>query len=119
MIHIESAGVDGLLARAVAGTDHVHVVDGGADREETYDRFVAAFALPDHFGRNVDALMDSLREVADRHDAPWTLVWRPGRRNAPDPTVPGLETGTDPGILDVLASLEEEYPQVSIIVADR
>ena len=31
MIHIEAAGVDGLLARAAAGTDHVHVVDGGAD----------------------------------------------------------------------------------------
>ena len=119
MIHIESAGVDGLLARAVAGADHIHVVDGGVDREETYDRFAATFALPDHFGRNLDALMDSLRDVADRHDRPWTLVWRPGHRHAPDPTVAGHETGTDAGILDVLASLEEEYPQVSVIVADR
>ena len=60
MIHMEAAGVDGLLARAVAGTDHVHLVDGGADREETYDRFVEALLLPEHFGRNLDALMDCL-----------------------------------------------------------
>lgn len=117
MIHIESAGVDGLLARAAAGTDHVHLVDGGADREETYDRFVAALAFPDHFGRNLDALMDCLRDVADRHDAPWTLVWRPGRHAAPD--VVGLDTGTDPGIIGVLADLEDECPGVSVVVADR
>lgn len=119
MIHIEAAGVDGLLARAAAGTDHVHLVDGGADREEAYDRFVEALGFPDHFGRNLDALMDCLRDVADRHTAPWTLVWRPGRRDAPDPTVPGLDTGTDPGIIGVLADLEGEYAGVSVVVADR
>lgn len=105
MIHLEAAGVDGLLARAVAGTDHVHLVDGGADRDETYDRFVEALLLPEHFGRNLDALMDCLRDVADRHEAPWTLVWRPG---APDA-----------GVLHVLADLDEEYPDLSIVVADR
>lgn len=119
MIHIESAGVDGLLARAAAGTDHLHLVDGGADREETYDRFVEALGFPDHFGRTLDALIDCLRDVADRHDAPWTLVWRPGHHDAPDPTVPGLDTGTDPGIISVLADLEQEYDGVSIVVADR
>lgn len=105
MIHMEAAGVDGLLARAVAGTDHVHLVDGGADRDETYDRFVEALLLPEHFGRNLDALMDCLRDVADRHEAPWTLVWRPG---APDA-----------GVLHVLADLDDEYPDLSIVVADR
>ena len=107
MIHIEAAGVDGLLARAVAGTDHVHLVDGGADREETYDRFVEALLLPEHFGRNLDALMDCLRDVADRHEGPWTLVWRPGHG------------GADPGVLDVLGDLDDEYPDLSIVVADR
>ncbi|RWU81936.1 hypothetical protein CWN80_14145 [Janibacter hoylei PVAS-1] len=102
---MEAAGVDGLLARAVAGTDHVHLVDGGADRDETYDRFVEALLLPEHFGRNLDALMDCLRDVADRHEAPWTLVWRPG---APDA-----------GVLHILADLDEEYPDLSIVVADR
>lgn len=105
MIHMEAAGVDGLLARAVAGTDHVHLVDGGADRDETYDRFVEALLLPEHFGRNLDALMDCLRDVADRHEAPWTLVWRPG---APDA-----------GVLHILVDLDEEYPDLSIVVADR
>lgn len=106
MIHIEAAGVDGLLARAAAGTDHVHLVDGGVGREGTYDRFVEALGLPEYFGRNLDALMDSLRDVSDRHDAPWTLVWRPGG-------------DTDDGVLEVLASLEREYPDLSVVVADR
>lgn len=119
MIHIEAAGVDGLLARAVAGSDHVHLVDGGADREETYDRFVEALGFPEHFGRNLDALMDCLRDVADRHGSPWTLVWRPGHHNAPDPNVAGLDAGTDPGILAVLADLEQEYAALSVVVADR
>lgn len=109
MIHIEAAGVDGLLARAAAGTDHVHVVDGGTDRSEIYAHFVAALALPDHFGHNLDALMDSLRDVADRHESPWTLVWRPGSAAA----------GTDEGVLDVLASLEREYDDLSVVIADR
>lgn len=116
MIHIEAAGVDGLLARAAAGTDHVHVVDGGTDRAAIYDHFVEALALPEHFGRNLDALMDSLRDVADRHDAPWTLVWRPGRAV---PGAGGLDSGTDEGVLDVLASLEREYPDLSVVIADR
>lgn len=119
MIHIEAAGVDGLLAWAVAGTDHIHVVDGGADREEIYDRFAAALLFPEHFGRNLDALMDCLRDVADRHEAPWTLVWRPGRHDAPDPYVPTAGTGTDPDVLAVLADLDAEYPDLSIVVADR
>ncbi|HIZ97973.1 MAG TPA: barstar family protein [Candidatus Janibacter merdipullorum] len=111
MIHIEAAGVDALLARAATGTDHVHLVDGGAGREETYDRFVAALAFPEHFGRNLDALMDCLRDVADRHDAPWTLVWRPGHHDA--------HPGTDAGVLGVLADLDEEYPDLSVVIADR
>lgn len=119
MIHIEAAGADGLLARAVAGSDHLHLVDGGADREEIYDRFVAALGFPEHFGRNLDALMDCLRDVADRHDSPWTLVWRPGRHDAADPHVPGLATGTDAGVLAVLGDLEREYPTLSVVVADR
>jgi hypothetical protein len=119
VIHIEAAGVDGLLARAVAGTDHVHLVDGGADREEIYDRFARGLLFPAHFGRNLDALMDCLRDVADRHDAPWTLVWRPGHHDAPDPMHPGGGVGTDPAILDVLSDLDDEYPDLSIVVADR
>ncbi|WP_435203547.1 barstar family protein [Janibacter sp. GS2] len=117
MIHIEAAGVDGLLARAAAGTDHVHLVDGGAGREETYDRFADALAFPEHFGRNLDALMDCLRDVADRHEAPWTLIWRPGQDVGP--TAPSLDTGSDPGVIGVLADLEREYAGVSVVVADR
>ena len=114
MIHIEAAGVDGLLARAVAGTDHVHLVEGGGSREETYDAFVEALGIPEYFGRNLDALMDSLRDVGDRHEAPWTLVWRPRH-----PLGAAGETPTDEGVLAVLASLEGEYPDLSVVVADR
>lgn len=86
MIHIEATGVDGLLARAVTSTDHVHLVDGGSGREETYDRFAEALVLPEHFGRNLDALMDCLRDVADRHEGPspgW--VGREARQRTANP----------------------------------
>lgn len=119
MIHIEAAGIDGLLARAVAGTEHVHLVDGGADREEIYDRFAETLLFPEHFGRNLDALMDCLRDVADRHEHPWTLVWRPDHHDAPDPHLATESTGTDAGVLAVLADLDAEYPDLSIVVADR
>lgn len=111
MIHIEAGGVEGLLARARAGTDHVHLVDGGTDRAEALARFATELDFPGWFGGNLDALMDCLRDVADRHEHPWTLVWRPG---AVEP-----DGGTDPGILGVLSSLEEEYAGVSVVVADR
>jgi len=111
VIHIDSEGVDGLLARARAGTDRVHVVDGGTTRAEVLARFADVLDFPEWFGGNLDALMDCLRDVADRHEDPWTLVWAPGDTE-PD-------GGADPGVLGVLSSLEEEYPGVSVVVADR
>lgn len=111
MIHIDSEGVDGLLERARTSADRVHVVDGGTTRAEVLARFAEVLDFPEWFGGNLDALMDCLRDVADGQEDPWTLVWAPGDTE-PD-------GGADPGVLGVLSSLEEEYPRVSVVVADR
>lgn len=123
MIHIERSAVDDLFARALTGPEHVHLVDGGADRLSSLDAFAAALAFPDYFGHNLDALLDCLRDMAEAHERPWTLLWRPADHAGRDLSLPvGVGAGpaeTDPGILEVLADLEEEYPDVTVVVADR
>lgn len=123
MIHIERAAVDDFLARAITGPEHVHLVDGGADRPSSLDAFARSLALPDHFGHNLDALLDCLREKADAHSRPWTLLWRPAEHAARDLSLPPGEGAgpaeTDPGVLEVLADLEGEYPDLTVVVADR
>lgn len=123
MIHVERTAVDGLLARALTSPEHLHLVSGGADRQSTLDAFARSLAFPDHFGHNLDALMDCLREKGEAHRAPWTLVWRPARHDGADLTLPlAVRTGpdeTDPGVLAVLEDFEGEYPDVTVVVADR
>lgn len=123
MIHIEHAGVDGLLARALTTSEHLHLVDGGVDRPSILDAFARQLGFPDHFGHNLDALMDCLREKGDAHASPWTLVWRPWPHDGRDLSLPpGQGAGpseTDPGVLGVLADFEDEYPDVTVVVADR
>ena len=36
-----------------------------SDKEALYDRIESAFAFPDYFGRNLDALYDLLTEISD------------------------------------------------------
>lgn len=45
----------------------VHEVDGSGWRSvgELHDGLAAALSLPDHYGRNLDALLDVLRDVAE------------------------------------------------------
>lgn len=107
MIRLEPEEVDDLLVAAMHERVHLHVVDGGHDRESTYDAFAAALDLPDWFGRNLDALFDSLLDIADRHVGPWTLLWRPA---------PGSDAATDEGLLGVLADLESEDQGVTVAV---
>ena len=107
MIRLDAEAVDSLLVEAMHGNLHLHVVDGGHDRESAYDAFEAALDLPDWFGRNLDALYDCLLDIVDRHDGPWTLLWLPAA---------GSEAADDAGLLGVLADLEMESEGLTVAV---
>ena len=109
MIRLDAEAVDSLLVEAMHGNLHLHVVDGGHDRESAYDAFAASLDLPEWFGRNLDALFDSLLEIADRHVGGWTLLWIP---------TPGSDAATDAGLLGVLEDVEEQAEGLTVAVAD-
>lgn len=106
MIHLSQAEVAPFITARSRGGEHLHVVmdDGEGD---IYDPFVRALHLPSWTGHNLDALIDALRDVVDRHDAPWTLVWQPA---------PGRERTA--GVQAVLADLEDEAPGLTVALAD-
>ena len=106
MIRLEPDGVDQLLLEAMYGRVHLHVVDGGFDRDSTYDAFVETFDLPEHFGHNLDALYDCLLDVASRHVGAWTLLWRP---------TPGGEQ--DRGLMGVLGDVGLESDGLTVAVS--
>lgn len=110
MRQVTPAELGRLIAAGERGELHLHLVEsrdgvsaaaGSSGREAAYDAFATAFGLPGWFGRNLDALLDSLRDVADRHEGPWTLAWAP-------------EGDPDPGILEVLAEIEAQTPGLEI-----
>lgn len=106
MIHLERADRAPFIESLSRAGEHLHVViDDG--RGDIYDPFIRALRLPSWTGHNLDALLDALRDVADAHGSPWTLVWEP----APE----RLRTE---GVRSVLADLESQTPGLSIAVAD-
>lgn len=113
MIHTDRAGADELMAEALRGDVHLHVVIGGSDRESALSAFARSLVFPDYFGHNLDALLDCLRDLADLHEGDWTLLWRPLA------TVAGLGAeGPDDGVLGVLADLEQETAALTVVVSD-
>ena len=72
--------------------------EGAADKAAVMESFAEGLDLPDWFGRNLDALVDSLSDVGV-DDAPTVLLWdRPDAFEAGDP---------------------EQYAQVLDILAER
>lgn len=53
----------------------VTIVPAGATKAESLDIFADALRLPEWFGRNLDALADSLGEYAAALSGPTELVW--------------------------------------------
>ena len=110
MRRVTAAELDRLVAAQERGELHLHLVEsaggtaGPGGREAAYDAFAEAFGLPPWFGRNLDALLDALRDVADRHEGAWTLAWAA----AGEP---------DAGVLGVLADLEEQTPDLDVVVS--
>lgn len=95
-----------------AGTDPAAVpgspvvIVGADDRRGTFDAFAAALGFGDYFGRNLDALLDCLRDLPDDPAFAWTGVAALRRS---DPV--GYR-----GILDVLGQFQRERPQARVFV---
>lgn len=91
----------------------VEVVAAGPDLKSIYDAFAAALVLPDWFGRNADALYDSLRDWARASQRPLAVV------------IDGLAPlyAGDPHGFAVLASvmddLEADHPQLTCVLVAR
>ena len=78
----------------------VRIVDGGADKKAALAAFAEGLALPDWFGKNLDALTDALRDLADETAREIELVW-------------------DGTALKVLRDVEAERDDLHITVIER
>jgi RNAse (barnase) inhibitor barstar len=91
----------------------VRIVDGGADKKAALAAFAEGLALPDWFGKNLDALTDALRDLADDTAREIELVW--------DGTA--LIARNDPkayaALLTVLRDVEAERDDLHITVIER
>ena len=77
--------------------------------EEFYDEVATAWALPEWFGRNLDALFDVLGDLAQR---PTLIVWD-GLRELAD--VDPVQTSA---VVDVLRDASEQATALVVIVRD-
>ncbi|WP_091673737.1 barstar family protein [Amycolatopsis marina] len=66
-----------LVARARARGAYPHVVDTGANssKASTMDAIAAALSFPSWFGRNLDALYDSLTDLSWLPEGEHVLIW--------------------------------------------
>ncbi|MBB3089400.1 barstar family protein [Nocardioides albus] len=69
--HTELAAADLADSVAAAGWSLAEVSDVAETKDEVLAAIGAALGFPAHFGRNLDALWDSLRDLA----APTVLLW--------------------------------------------
>ena len=53
----------------------VRIVTGGVDKKSALAAFAEGLSLPGWFGKNLDALTDALRELADDTNRELELVW--------------------------------------------
>ena len=69
--HTELAAADLSASVAAAGWSLAQVAEVVETKDEVLGAIGTALGFPDHFGRNLDALWDSLRDLS----APTVLLW--------------------------------------------
>lgn len=115
MITHLGAGTDiGELVRAAQAEGRtVHVVPAGVDKDTTLLRFGEALEFPTWFGRNLDALDESLRDLAASVGGPWDLVW--------DGTavLRAEDERTYAVVSEILDDIASEHPGMRVLVVDR
>lgn len=100
------------VRRAWRSGRSVTVVSAAADLVGTLDALAAALSFPDYFGRNLDALVDCLRDLDVPDRGLTIIVRRAGRLADRDPR--GLA-----GLADALTSIEHERTEVEAVIVDR
>lgn len=114
---VRRLGADTRIANVVraagAGGATVRVVPAGDDKAETLRLFAEVLKFPAYFGHNLDALADSLGDLAAATEGAWTLVWDGARflRSA-DPDV--FEA-----ITDILTDLAQTHPGMHVVIVER
>ncbi len=106
----ERADLARLRRRADAVGRTVRVVSGDDDKASVLAAFADQLELPAWFGRNFDALIDALRELPDPSGAGVELVW------APDPALAASHRETFDTMLELLAGVEAERPDLAVTV---
>ncbi len=111
-----SGPVGRLVQQAYAAGHAVRVVPAPAPRlrpeaakRAVLDTFARGLDLPEWFGRNLDALVDALRELADDSDRIIELIWDTGDLAAVDPRLLGA-------VLSVLEQVEAERDDLTVTV---
>ena len=75
---------------------------------ELHEYFKRAFDLPDHYGRNMDALWDCLH---CRYDEPTTIELNAGG-------LPGEMKGTKEAVISLFLELEQSNAEITITIHD-
>lgn len=105
--------VRALVAEARRQGRAVRVVPGGVDKHTSLVAFAEALALPGWFGRNLDALLDALRDLQDDEGRDIEVVWdRVAALRVADPR-------SYAGILAVLGDVDAQRPDLHVTVIDR
>ena len=101
-----------LVEHALANGRVPRVVHAGATMAETLRRFGEQLGFPDYYGRNLDALVDCLRDLADEQRRAITLIVAavgPLRERDPD----GYAT-----LVELLDETESERDDLAVVVLD-